>query len=262
MADNPIVFSQREMHDLLDGRMTQTRVVLKDVPPAPAANHPANTRPRHRAPYLDAYCNGPKTEQNPRGMGHWWNWRQVDGRACKPQFKVGVAPGDRLWVRETWKPHSVFAHMRPRDIPPTSIYCREAFSYAPSSTPWVRAMWMPRWASRFTLDVVDVKVERLQDISEKDAIASGILRKTWGTALEIKDRSEKAQRKRHPDTPVYWGPGKDGDRWSRGCWLFTADEAFERLWNREHGKDKWDDNPWVAAVTFRLIRANIDQVQP
>jgi hypothetical protein len=260
MADNPIVLSERSMSDLKNGRMTQTRVVLKNVPPAPAPKDP--DWPCRTAPYLDAYCHEPETKQNPRGMGHWWVWRESDGWACPPRFKVGVAPGDRLWVREAWKPHSVFAHKRPHDIPPTSIYYRadKYGDYAPSSTPWVRAGWMPRWASRFTLDVVDVRVERLQDISEKDAIASGIHQSTWGKLCDLYAPSEKVQRKRKSKTPVYLAPGQDA--WSMKSYRFTADEAFERLWNREHGKDKWHDNPWVAAFTFRLIRANIDQVQP
>jgi hypothetical protein len=88
---------------------------------------------------------------------------------------------------------------------------------------WRPSLFMPRWASRLTLLVTDVRVERLQDISEADAIAEG-----WpnepGAALR-------------DAYPIGW---------------------YANLWNSLHGHDAWDANPWVVAVTFAAQRGNID----
>lgn len=94
---------------------------------------------------------------------------------------------------------------------------------------------MPRWASRLTLIVTDVRVERLQDISEDDAIAEGV--------EEVSD-----------DGPVLTGIP---------CGTIYADHrsAFRDLWNSLHGPGSWDANPWVAAITFRPVFANIDSTE-
>ena len=90
---------------------------------------------------------------------------------------------------------------------------------------------MPRWASRLTLTVTDVRVQRLQDISEADAVAEGC---DAVLALTIK-RPNGA----HPGNPR---------------------ECYCDLWNSLHGHGAWDANPWVVAVTFTVQRGNIDQL--
>jgi hypothetical protein len=87
---------------------------------------------------------------------------------------------------------------------------------------------MPRWASRLTLTVTDVRVQRLQDISEEDAIAEGA-------------------------SPVLVPP--DGGS-------APHVEGFRALWNDLHGPDAWDANPWVSAITFTVHHGNIDQMVP
>ena len=82
---------------------------------------------------------------------------------------------------------------------------------------------MPRWASRLTLIVEAVKVERLQDISEEDARAEGCA-----------------------DAPGTFSPSAIG--------------VFANLWRNLHGPDAWSENPWVAAIRFRVIRTNIDAI--
>jgi hypothetical protein len=89
---------------------------------------------------------------------------------------------------------------------------------------WTPSIHMPRWASRLTLIVEAVKVERLTDISEADAQAEGV-------------------------EPVLGTPGVPLDRHYA---------AFMQLWDSLHGEGATYANPWVVAVTFRVVRANID----
>ena len=110
---------------------------------------------------------------------------------------------------------------------------------------WWPGIHMPREFSRLTLLVTDVRVQRLQDISEADAVAEGI-------------DMESA------DPPFYYVPGiyphnltAVGVEQSRQ----PAIDSFAKLWGFINGPDDWAANPWVAAITFEVVRANIDQVQ-
>lgn len=137
------------------------------------------------------------------------------------------APGDRLYVRENWRADD-FA---PDDAART-IYMADANPGALAETrgiiKWRPCIHMPRVRSRLTLIVTATKVERLQDISDADAIAEG-----WPHDLA----------KRSPLNP----PSENRPRfWFAGLWLNL------------HGQESWDANPFVVAITFRAIRANID----
>jgi hypothetical protein len=168
MADRPIVFSAPMVRALLDGRKTQTRRFVKGVPPQPEADCHERHQKKHPAPYLDSYCSARKTQANPRGMSDRWCWWQVDDRCCLPQFRVPFVPGDRLWVREAFSlDHSGAA------------ICWFWADGNPEFGDWTKpkpSIHMPRWASRLTLTVTAVRVERLQDITEDDAAAEGMAR--------------------------------------------------------------------------------------
>ena len=149
------------------------------------------------------------------------------------------AVGDRIWARESWSGDYVF-----RDTPPKSRnsfvadghpYLRETIWYWADGSPEdgnyekpVNARLMPRWASRLTLTVTDVRVQRLQDISEEDARAEGIFTPEIGYV----NLGKKA--------PVI---------------------QYAMLWNSLHGPDAWDANPWVSAITFTVHHGNIDQMR-
>ena len=235
MTDRPIIFSAPMVRALLDGRKTQTRRIVKDVPPQPAPNcHPSHT-PRHPAPYLDSYCGQPKTAANPRGMSTEWMWWQVDDRCGYPSFKVKFAPGDRLWARESWMPRglglSISNVMQPR-------YRADAGEDRPE---W-RGLWkspihMPRRASRLTLTVTDVRVQRLQDISEEDAAAEGAY------------RGKASGRFATNEACMHFGD-----------WNATARGWYRGLWDQINGEGAWARNPWIAAYTFTVERRNIDEV--
>lgn len=104
----------------------------------------------------------------------------------------------------------------------------------------VPSIHMPRWASRLTLVVNGVKVERLQDISEADADDEGV----YPAAV-------------YGGQVLSWLPAAD----LRETFHPTAKEAFKDLWGRINGAGAWEANPWVVAVTFTVHKGNIDSVE-
>ncbi len=152
--------------------------------------------------------------------------------------------GDLIWVRET------FCHQPCANAPELTVYksgypqlelSRYESIMSESEIKWTRSIHMPRWASRLTLRVTDVRIERVQDITQEQAKKEGIryhwLYNEWG-GLEA-----------HP----YSRPNASIWRWYK-----QAVTAFERLWNSIYSN--WDENPYVWVIEFEVIRKNIDQV--
>ena len=131
-------------------------------------------------------------------------------------------PGERLWVRET------FCHKWDHERGYLDEYWYRASTPdvdhvdGGEKSPWMPSIHMPRVASRITLEITGVRVERLQDISDADAWAEGI------------DSAEAL---------------------SMGCTTGAARAAYSALWERINGADSWDANPWVWVVEFRQIEA-------
>ena len=115
---------------------------------------------------------------------------------------------------------------------------------------WKPSIFMPRWASRITLIVTDVRIERLQDISEADAEAEGLAKISKDGSLYkfgLPDRDGL--------------PGNDDHGWPWMDWHKHARDAYQAIWQSLNAKRTgcgWDDNPWVAAITFNVTKANID----
>jgi len=217
------------------------------------------------------------------------NVRVVDGIAkgylpgCPQGFVIPCPygkPGDRLWVREThyildMRPDVAAA---PKARKPKSD-CPIALSYlADDSTRYMdipASEWrqsfdndrinhrpsihMPRWASRLTLEIVKVRVELLQEISDADAIAEGIERNcpSWNEPEKVKKCPACALSGicQARDEFIHDGLGE--------CdFPVTAKEAFQYLWDsinskREGGKYAWDKNPWVWVIQFRRVEAHV-----
>ena len=207
MADRPIIFSGPMVKALLAGRKSQTRRIYK-VP------------------------SGSYVEQG--GV-----WAMTDGCAYG-DAALPYTPGDRLWVREncaTWGDHE--AIYRADDAVEYGL----AVSDGKFGAKWKArpSIHMPRWASRLTLTVSDVLVQRLQDISEADAVAEGIQRLIGSKG------------------PNYFTREISG-KWSGSFNAPTAAEVYSDLWNSLHGAGAWDANPWVVALTFTVKRGNIDKI--
>lgn len=133
-------------------------------------------------------------------------------------------PGDRLWMRETHYVQSAGY----KDGSGTLILYRATEPNAPNT--WTPSIHMPRWASRITLEITDVRVQRVQEISKKDAKEEGIRylpeAHSWSSDEE------------------YQGLGR----------LMTPISAFAELWDSINAKKySWASNPWVWAITFRRI---------
>jgi hypothetical protein len=240
MTDRPIIFSAPMVRALIDGRKTQTRRIVKNVPNAPAMDNIAWPDKKLRpSPYLDAYCGARRTAENPRGMtANWAYWTRDDRPG--PLFRVGYVPGQRLWVREAWKSDRAYD-----DLAPSEMGGEEPLIYVADNevqrwgwNPDVlsrlgryrHARFMPRWASRLTLTVTDVRMQRLHEISDADAVAEGIT----------------------PHGGLFLGSGTQADIW------MSAINSFHSLWNGIHGPDAWSANPWVCALTFTVDPRNID----
>lgn len=177
-------------------------------------------------------------------------WRIGDALTGQREaiLPVRYKPGDRLWVREAWQALPALDPLPPSEMPTGSdiIWLAER-EYARWDSRYRNARFMPRWASRITLIITDVRVERLQDISEADAIAEGILR---GTPM--------------PEIPTskgdIWHSGIEADLDDPFSWYRYPMTAFAHLWISLNGLGSLEENPWVAAYTFRPILGNIDQI--
>lgn len=216
-CDRPILFSAPMVRALLGGRKTMTRrVQTLDVS---AARRIENT------------AAGPIACEYDR------RW----------PVRTKFAAGDRLWVRETWAVGSIYDGVAPRDINPDGKpgWCGIRYA-ATDGRVGIKdrpSIHMPRWASRLTLVVAAVRVERLQDISEEDAIAEGI----------EKDHAV--------GMPSIWG-WRDylrGDDISKRHFADPR-ESFRTLWESINGHGAWEANPWVTVTSFSAHRQNIDQV--
>ncbi len=240
MADKPIIFSAPMVNALLAGRKTQTRRIIENVPDAPPSRCAPRNTPRHPAPYLDAYCEERPTPTNPRGMGRNWHWWQIDDRPGPVVFRLRYAPGDRLWVREAFSYETLDVD-RNGFMPPW--YWADGNPMSGDFTRPKSPIHMPRWASRLTLTVTDVRVQRLHDISEEDAIAEGV---------------EPLHTGYFPYGITTFLTTFVGDREVPAQCCRTAKHSYEMLWNSLHGPGAWEANPWVAAYSFTVQRGNID----
>lgn len=225
MTDRPILFSAPMIRAILDGRKTQTRRIVKPQP----------------APHETWDWSWPVLRPGVT-PGTRICWRNDVQPNLYPYCPHGHR-GDRLWVRETVQ---AFANADGTDRIRYLADGAEAghentregaerwmdlYHYRKQKSAKVPAIRMPRWASRITLEITEVRVERLQAISEADALAEGIIE--YDPTEE--DPAEYA-----------W----DEER-GRGEIFWEAAHAFKSLWRSINGAGSWDANPWVWAISFR-----------
>jgi len=228
--ERPILFSGEMVRAIIDGRKTQTRRVVKPQPVGHEFN-PGNVQPAFVEPQtLKGYLAvGVKTMNADRFTYH-----------RSPPYGV---PGDHLWVRETIEVLSFgagTAQIQYRADGSTRIIGDRKLPDRLGSIPSIH---VPRQASRITLEVTDVRVERLQDISEGDAIAEGIHTANftgWGDELGVPS---------FPEPDVYCDYS---DKY--GGWLESAALSFQSLWKSINGEGSWDANPWVWVVEFKEVK--------
>lgn len=195
MKERPILFSAPMVRALLDGTKTQTRRIVKPQP-----DHPHFYK-RH------------KLTTDDEGIEIYLT-SAVMAKAIK--FPYGQI-GDRLWVRESWQAWSEFDRVKEDAI---SIEARERLNYLADGNVWDArsrpSIHMPRWASRITLEITGVRVERLQEISDCDAIEEGVDRTNTSISGYAKER-------------------------------------YKRIWGSINGAGSWNENPWVWVIQFKRI---------
>lgn len=193
--------------------------------------------------------------------GYDWHFRDPqerwhDLRHAELLKALPYEVGDILWVREHWRAPAHHDTKKPIDLDPRSMTIRfEAGGYIsnidfrgdyrpfdePNYAEGVtfgrerRGMHLPRWASRTTLEVTEVRVELLQEISEADARAEGV------SPL--------------PSGRYHCGFDDEGEVTCR-----SPVTAYAWIWNAINGEDAWSGNPWVAAYTFTVHRKNVDDM--
>ena len=216
MTERPILFNSQMVKAILEGRKTQTRRAVKGLP----VTHDF----------------------------HGWimdsTRKKDEGKAC---WAIGDSPllnnpirarcpfgqvGDQLWIRETFgfeirsvggSPHEQLVF---RASKPNAIRLRDCDGKA-WPMKWTPSLHMPRWASRIQLEITDIRVERLQDISQSDAIAEG--GPPSHPSINAVSRSFG-----FPDFSRSW---------------------FAQTWQSIYGSESWDSNPWVWVVEFRRLPA-------
>ena len=204
-----IIFSGPTVRALLAGLKTQTRRVF--LVPDPLGEKRAITSPSE------------EIQQWADGSFHYLSTAALSGPYPCPYGQ----PHDLLWVRETF---GCPCHNSMQPVPGCELIYRATDEYDgdyPLSG-WRQSIHMPRWASRLTLYLTGVRVERVQEITVRDAAAEGC---EWPAGAE-------------PDAQVMGG------------------HEFANLWESINAKRgyPWDDNPWVWVLTFQVIRANVDDV--
>ena len=219
MKERPIIFSAPMVRAILSGTKTQTRRLWK--------------LPRGCDWYAE--MGGEREGWFVDHGAPWW----LHATECRCPYGV---PGDRLWVREAFSgPHSVDG-LPPSEWNPCAWNC-PIWYWAdgnPIQGDWTRprpSIHMPRWASRILLEVTGVRVERIQDISEADAQAEGIVSRRIGT-----------------------GDARTGcrDAFGLACddsvWASSTIQAYGALWESINGPDSWSANPWVWVVEFKRMQ--------
>jgi len=213
--ERPILFNAEMVRAVLAGRKTQTRRVVKLPDSCGFATY------FHPTEYT---------------FSHWDRGYEEDVATVPCPYGV---PGDRLWVREAWG-----ASARKPSEGDRIWYRADNDRPTWAGDRWRPSIHMPRWASRILLEVTDVRVERVQEISEGDAVAEGVM----------------------PNWPL------DPDEWlaeSHGYMPYcthhpepcdcheaaNAVDSFRGLWNSINANRgfAWSDNPWVWAVAFKVL---------
>lgn len=221
MPEKPILFSAPMVRALLAGTKTQTRRIVKRQP-GPSCLIEEGFDGESPFVYSALYGDGPGHEVH---------------EARTPCVCPYGQPGDQLWVRETFAivPRTAYRAsegvqqtLRPDDDHDAAIY-RKGWTRSNGGFRWRPSIHMPRWASRITLEITAVRVERLQDISREDALAEGIVIQPDG-GYGLADTSHY-----HATDPR---------------------QSYFSLWETINGPGSVMANPWVWAVTFAPASSN------
>jgi hypothetical protein len=214
MKSLPILFSAPMVRALLAGQKTQTRRIMK---PQPSADF---------FPTIGAYNKTLVDFDGDQYPSLVEGWGASDENECHP-CRYGQ-PGDTLWVKETYRAAVGWNRSKPIEIPTGASIRYEADATVRGEISKIevgrirQSIYMRRWMSRLTLEIAAVRVERLQAITEADAINEGSQEPSL--------------------VPII------------GACLSERD-AYAKLWESINGPGSWGKNPWVWVITFKRISA-------
>ena len=205
----PILFSTPMVQAILEGRKTQTRRIIK--------------------PTSKKGCYGIQIERNMQGqvtnvVGYDEHERTWDENGSPYRVNNKYRVDDILWVRETYQIDYPF-----------STFCYKADNVSNILNKWKPSIFMPKEAARIFQKVINVRVEKLQDISEEDAIAEGVLKDVELPVANFKTRM------------LY----RDYTNKTAGC--ADARTSFMTLWKSINGEQSWSDNPYVWVYEFEKV---------
>lgn len=216
VSERPILFNGEMVRAILEGRKTQTRRVIKLC--------------HEGYPYYQIW-------KHLSGDGFGYATESRDGHFYKGAIRCPCGkPGDRLWVRETWYCDHFLElgtvedwkkELYYRADVPSGRFEDAGYWAEPGPSSWKPSIHMPRWASRITLEITDIRVERVQDITYRDCEAEGL---------------------EHPGRGIWTVPGTDET--FREGYL-----GFKYLWDSINAKRGfgWNVNPWVWVVEFKKL---------
>lgn len=209
MRERPIIFNQDMVKAILDGRKTQTRRVVK-------------------VEYIDILG-----EECIHIRGK--NSEKIAPLQIKDENIIRFCPfgclGGELWVRETWAEYD------------DSLVFRASNENLDGVTKWKPSIHMPRWASRIQLRITNVRVERLNDISEEDAKSEGIARQNAIVDKEL-----------CINQPEMYGDYSCTYLFGEDIGFTSPLDSFKSLWESINGKGSWNKNPFVWVIEFEVIK--------
>ena len=244
MKERGMIFNSEMVRAILDGRKTQTRRIMKVQP---------------ESNQLGLLLITDSTKHRDIGKYHWAESNATGNHVRSKLFSSPFgAVGERIWVRETWatlgnedgcyvdwednlckgdersaaRIYRASCEQRPGDYGlwsiPDDAYWKPHTKEHKFEGAWRPSIHMPRWASRILLEITDVRVERLNAISEEDARAEGIID---GGCLNCGEPEPCGCANPEPD----------------------ATDAFAYLWQSIYGQENWNANPWVWVISFKRV---------
>ena len=237
MTDYPMIYSAPMVRALQAGIKTQTRRIIT---PGNSLFNGGKWSALHKRQEWD--WEGAWVDGGPSPMGNPGPYLKLPWKAGDDDFTDTVhriypviQPGGRIWVKEAWR-----TEPKNDDLPPSGLDPATAVVWFDVSSDWQydyekpryrHARFMPRWASRITLTVTEVRPQRVSEISEDDAKAEGV-------------------------RPAFSYPGWDDvSSVPRYRW------GFHEIWDSIHGPDAWARNDWVWAYRFSVHHGNIDSME-
>lgn len=251
MTERGMIFNAEMVRAILDGRKTQTRRIMKPQPePCPRGGHwwPSNV--------FKTMLHVEEEMQNGKG-----GWGGLVGDAC-PFGDVG----DRIWVREAYRFPASLDDVSPTGVGEMAVATGYRKPWAPTfyeftgtfSDGWKGfetppkvsdggklrpSIHMPRWASRILLEITDVRVERLNAISEEDAQREGVHTEVWDQTVVARNYAAR------DEFFQFWS--EDMPHYVEMNQLYRS--SFRSLWESIYGAENWQANPWVWVIEFKRV---------